>query len=160
MNSTTEIVLPGKVETSGLQIRTRDLAAPAQGEVVLRMEATGVSFAEQQMRRGKYYNQPSWARSPSTTAIRTCTTGSPTSRPTAWTRCSTTSAARDWSNRGGYCTKAELWAGHRRLATFRRNLAVDLTQVFGLLADGMLVPQIAERCRESFQISPPRSRAP
>ncbi len=50
----TEIVLPGKVGIDGLQVRTRDLPAPAAGQVVLRMEATGVSFAEQQMRRGKY----------------------------------------------------------------------------------------------------------
>lgn len=55
---TTEIVLPGAVEASGLQVRTRDLPAPKAGQVVLRMDATGVSFAEQQMRRGKYYDQP------------------------------------------------------------------------------------------------------
>lgn len=54
----TEIVLPGPVEPDGLQLRARDLAAPGQGQVVLRMEATGVSFAEQQMRLGKYYDQP------------------------------------------------------------------------------------------------------
>lgn len=63
MNSTiraTEVVLPGRVEPSELQVRARDLPAPAAGEVVLRMEATGVSFAEQQMRRGKYYDQPSF----------------------------------------------------------------------------------------------------
>jgi NADPH:quinone reductase-like Zn-dependent oxidoreductase len=63
MNSTvttraTEVVLPGKVEPSGVQVRSRDLPAPAAGQVVLRMDATGVSFAEQQMRRGKYYDQP------------------------------------------------------------------------------------------------------
>ncbi|WP_022884162.1 medium chain dehydrogenase/reductase family protein [Glaciibacter superstes] len=57
---TTEIVLPGIVEPSGMQIRTRDLPAPAAGQVVLRMDATGVSFAEQQMRRGKYYDQPAF----------------------------------------------------------------------------------------------------
>jgi NADPH2:quinone reductase len=56
--STTEVVLPGKVETSGLEVRTRELPAPARGQVVLRMDATGVSFAEQQMRLGKYYDQP------------------------------------------------------------------------------------------------------
>ncbi|WP_405164360.1 medium chain dehydrogenase/reductase family protein [Nocardia sp. NBC_01499] len=56
--TTTEVVLPAKVETDGLLIRTRDLTAPAAGQVVLRMDATGVSFAEQQMRRGKYYDQP------------------------------------------------------------------------------------------------------
>ncbi|MFI6369749.1 medium chain dehydrogenase/reductase family protein [Streptomyces sp. NPDC050546] len=54
----TEIVLPGKVEPNGLHLRTQELPAPAAGQVVLRMEATGVSFAEQQMRRGKYYDQP------------------------------------------------------------------------------------------------------
>ncbi|WFE54724.1 medium chain dehydrogenase/reductase family protein [Micromonospora sp. WMMD1155] len=56
--STTEVVLPGVVEPTGLEVRTRELPAPAAGQVVLRMEATGVSFAEQQMRRGKYYDQP------------------------------------------------------------------------------------------------------
>ena len=63
MNSTvatsvTEIVLPGTVEPDGLELRTRDLPAPAEGQVVLPMDATGVSFAEQQMRRGAYYDQP------------------------------------------------------------------------------------------------------
>ncbi|MFD4669869.1 medium chain dehydrogenase/reductase family protein [Lentzea sp. NPDC058450] len=54
----TEIVLPGAVAPDGLQVRVRDLPAPARGQLVLRMEATGVSFAEQQMRLGKYYDQP------------------------------------------------------------------------------------------------------
>ncbi|WP_225726361.1 MULTISPECIES: medium chain dehydrogenase/reductase family protein [unclassified Nocardia] len=63
MNSTTatrvtEIVLPGKVEPDGLRVQTRELPAPADGQVVLRMDATGVSFAEQQMRLGKYFDQP------------------------------------------------------------------------------------------------------
>ncbi|GEK23497.1 medium chain dehydrogenase/reductase family protein [Cellulomonas xylanilytica] len=55
---TTEIVLPGLVEPAGLLVRERDLPAPAGGQVLVRVEATGVSFAEQQMRRGKYYDQP------------------------------------------------------------------------------------------------------
>ena len=55
---TTQVVLPGKVEPDGLQVTTVDLPAPAPGHVTLAMEATGVSFAEQQMRRGKYYDQP------------------------------------------------------------------------------------------------------
>ncbi|MGK4579147.1 medium chain dehydrogenase/reductase family protein [Kitasatospora sp. HPMI-4] len=54
----TEVVLPGSVDASGLQVRTRDIPQPAAGQVMLRMDATGVSFAEQQMRRGKYYDQP------------------------------------------------------------------------------------------------------
>ena len=40
------------------QVRTRELPAPGPGQVLVRVEATGVSFAEQQMRRGKYYDQP------------------------------------------------------------------------------------------------------
>ncbi|ANZ37731.1 NADPH:quinone reductase [Lentzea guizhouensis] len=56
----TEIVLPGVVEPDGLHVQVRELPAPAQGQAVLRMEATGVSFAEQQMRLGKYYDQPAF----------------------------------------------------------------------------------------------------
>jgi len=54
----TEIVLPGVVEPDGLRVQTSPVPAPGAGQVVVRMEATGVSFAEQQMRRGRYYDQP------------------------------------------------------------------------------------------------------
>jgi NADPH2:quinone reductase len=57
---TVEIVLPGIVDPEGLQVTRRRLAAPGAGQVRVRMEATGVSFAEQQMRRGKYYDQPAF----------------------------------------------------------------------------------------------------
>ncbi|MFJ6129190.1 medium chain dehydrogenase/reductase family protein [Streptomyces griseoviridis] len=54
-----EVVLPGTVEPEGLQIRRGGtVPTPGRGQVVVRMEATGVSFAEQQMRRGRYYDQP------------------------------------------------------------------------------------------------------
>ncbi|MFI0901138.1 medium chain dehydrogenase/reductase family protein [Streptomyces sp. NPDC020983] len=53
-----EVVLPGKVEPEGLEIRRSAVPVPGPGQVVVRMEATGVSFAEQQMRRGRYYDQP------------------------------------------------------------------------------------------------------
>jgi NADPH:quinone reductase-like Zn-dependent oxidoreductase len=55
---TREIVLPGIGEPETLQVRTRELPAPGPGRAVVRMEATGVSFAEQSMRRGVYYDQP------------------------------------------------------------------------------------------------------
>ncbi|MFJ1759147.1 medium chain dehydrogenase/reductase family protein [Amycolatopsis sp. NPDC088138] len=58
MTTTTEIVLPGLVEPDGLQVTTRELPAPGPGQALLRVEASGISFAEQQMRRGKYYDQP------------------------------------------------------------------------------------------------------
>lgn len=54
----TEAVLPGVVDPDGIQIRTRPARPAGPGQVVLAMEAAGISFAEQQMRRGKYYDQP------------------------------------------------------------------------------------------------------
>src|SRR3954465_13871162 len=40
------------------RVTTAPLPAPGPGQALVRVEATGVSFAEQQMRRGKYYDQP------------------------------------------------------------------------------------------------------
>src|SRR3954454_7503277 len=53
-----EIELPGIGEPETLRVRTRELGRPGPGQTVVRVEASGVSFAEQQMRRGKYYDQP------------------------------------------------------------------------------------------------------
>ncbi|PSL57284.1 NADPH:quinone reductase-like Zn-dependent oxidoreductase [Saccharothrix carnea] len=53
-----EVVLPGVVEPTGLELRRRARPVPARGQALVRVEATGVSFAEQQMRRAKYYDQP------------------------------------------------------------------------------------------------------
>ncbi|WP_405918932.1 medium chain dehydrogenase/reductase family protein [Streptomyces longwoodensis] len=60
MNDATmvEVVLPGMVEPEGLRLRRAAVPTAGPGQVVVRMEATGVSFAEQQMRRGRYYDQP------------------------------------------------------------------------------------------------------
>jgi NADPH:quinone reductase-like Zn-dependent oxidoreductase len=56
----TEFELPGIVEPDGLRLRTRAAVRPRPGQALVRMEATGISFAEQQMRRGTYYGQPSF----------------------------------------------------------------------------------------------------
>jgi NADPH:quinone reductase-like Zn-dependent oxidoreductase len=56
----TEIVLPGVVGPGELLTRQRPVPAPGPGQALVRMEATGVSFAEQQMRRGRYYDQPAF----------------------------------------------------------------------------------------------------
>ncbi|RYZ26055.1 MAG: NADPH:quinone reductase, partial [Propionibacteriaceae bacterium] len=81
MNATallaTEVVLPGIVEPAGLQVRTRALPDPGPGQVLLRMEATGVSFAEQQMRRGKYYDQPAFPFVPGYDVVGTVTAVGP-----------------------------------------------------------------------------------
>ena len=42
----TEVVLPGIVEPSGLEVRTAPAAVPATGQVVIAMEASGLSFAD------------------------------------------------------------------------------------------------------------------
>lgn len=55
-----EIVLPGLVPASGVQIRSRGVPVPKRGEVVIAMEATGVSYAEVQMLRGRYPGQPAF----------------------------------------------------------------------------------------------------
>src|SRR4051812_41195626 len=54
----TEVVLPGVVPPSGLQLRQRAVAAPAAGQALVQVEATGASFAEQGMRRNRYPGQP------------------------------------------------------------------------------------------------------
>jgi NADPH:quinone reductase-like Zn-dependent oxidoreductase len=55
---TQEVIMPGIVEPDGLLIKTRMLNNPVAGQVILKMEASGISFAEQSMRRGRYYEQP------------------------------------------------------------------------------------------------------
>src|SRR6478609_7964469 len=52
----TQIQMPAVGEFP--RVMTATLPAPGPGQVLVRVEATGVSFAEQQMRRGKYYDQP------------------------------------------------------------------------------------------------------
>lgn len=97
---TTEIVLPGKVEPRGLVVHTRELPAPAEGQVVLRMDATGVSFAEQQMRRGKYYDQPAFPFVPGYDVVGTVTAAGPGVDPALTGR------------RFAAVTKTGAWAGH------------------------------------------------
>jgi NADPH:quinone reductase-like Zn-dependent oxidoreductase len=54
------VVLPRIARPEELVIEAAAVAPPPEGHVLLRMEATGVSFAEQQMRLGRYYDQPSF----------------------------------------------------------------------------------------------------
>lgn len=54
----TRIVLPGIGEPETLRVERAELAPPGPGQALVRVEASGVSFAEQQMRRGRYYDQP------------------------------------------------------------------------------------------------------
>jgi NADPH:quinone reductase-like Zn-dependent oxidoreductase len=54
----TEIVLPGVVDPDGLIVNHRPVPIPAPGEALVELLATGVSFAEQGMRRNRYPGQP------------------------------------------------------------------------------------------------------
>jgi NADPH:quinone reductase-like Zn-dependent oxidoreductase len=54
----TEVVLPGVVEPDGLQIHERPMPVPATGQALIEIEATGISYAEQAMRRDLYPGQP------------------------------------------------------------------------------------------------------
>jgi NADPH:quinone reductase-like Zn-dependent oxidoreductase len=63
MNAATnavEMVLPGIGEPETVQRRLRALDPLEPGQALVRMEATGVSFAERAMRRGVYYDQPAF----------------------------------------------------------------------------------------------------
>jgi 2-desacetyl-2-hydroxyethyl bacteriochlorophyllide A dehydrogenase len=54
----TEVVLPGVVGPDGFELRRRSLPAPARGQVVVAIEASGISYAEHAMRLGRYPGQP------------------------------------------------------------------------------------------------------
>jgi NADPH:quinone reductase-like Zn-dependent oxidoreductase len=63
--TTTRVVLPGLVEPDGLVVDDRaPLSGPSDGELLVAVEATGISFAEQAMRRGRYYGQPAFPFTP------------------------------------------------------------------------------------------------
>jgi NADPH:quinone reductase-like Zn-dependent oxidoreductase len=61
---TTRVVLPGLVEPSGLLVEDAAVERPGRGRLLVAVEATGVSFAEQSMRRGRYFGQPAFPFTP------------------------------------------------------------------------------------------------
>ncbi len=54
----TEIVMPREGGPEVLEAHRHYLPAPEPGQVVVRVEAAGVSFAEVQMLKGRYFGQP------------------------------------------------------------------------------------------------------
>ena len=56
----TEIVMTSKGGPDVLRVQRRPLQPPRAGEAVVRVEAAGVSFAERQMLRGRYFAQPAF----------------------------------------------------------------------------------------------------
>ena len=61
---TVRIILPGLVEASGLQVIRAPIPNPASGELLIKVEATGISYAEQAMRKGRYFGQPKFPFTP------------------------------------------------------------------------------------------------
>jgi len=64
IESTTRVILPGLVEPSGLQITAGPTPTPTADQLLVQVEATGIAFAEQAMRRGRYYGQPAFPFTP------------------------------------------------------------------------------------------------
>ena len=62
--TTTRVVLPGLVEPSGLQVTTAPVPTPGPGQLLVAVEATGISYAEQAMRKGRYFGQPAFPFTP------------------------------------------------------------------------------------------------
>lgn len=62
--TTTRVVLPGLVEPAGLQVTTGPVPAPGPGQLLVAVEATGISYAEQAMRKGRYFGQPAFPFTP------------------------------------------------------------------------------------------------
>lgn len=58
MTMATVVELPGIGEPETLELHTRPLPEPGPSQARVRVAASGISFAEQQMRLGKYYDQP------------------------------------------------------------------------------------------------------
>ena len=56
----TEIVMTHEGGPEVLRVFRRDVRSPTVGEALVRVEAAGVSFAEVQMLKGRYFNQPSF----------------------------------------------------------------------------------------------------
>lgn len=63
--TTTKIVLPGLVEPEGLQIvPDAPVTLPGAGQLLVAVEVTGITYAEQAMRRGRYFSQPAFPFTP------------------------------------------------------------------------------------------------
>ncbi len=99
-STTTAVVLPGPVEPSGLEVRTVPVPLPGAGQLLVAVEATGISYAEQAMRRGRYFGQPEFPFTPGYDLVgRVLVVGSDVDTALLGTRVAT-------------MTKTGAWAGH------------------------------------------------
>ena len=95
---THEIVIPGMIEAAGLQARERELGPLGPSEVLIAMEATGVSYAEVAMLRGRYPGQPAFPFVPGYDIVgRVVGVGSGVNRGLAGKRVATITETGAWS---------------------------------------------------------------
>src|SRR5664279_6141324 len=131
-----EIVLPGVVEPDGLQLHRRVLPAPTTGQVLVQVEASGVSFAEQAMRRGRYFGQPTFPFVPGYDLVGTVSALGPGVDPTLLGR------------RVAALTKTGGWASHVLLPA-RDVVAVphglDPAEIETLIVNGITAWQMLHR---------------
>jgi NADPH:quinone reductase-like Zn-dependent oxidoreductase len=132
----TEIILPGLVEPEGLVVSQRPIPAPSQGQAVVKMDATGVSFAEGSMRRGEYPGQPKFPFVPGYDLVGTVTAAGDGVDPSLVGR------------RVAAVTKTGGWATHnvidaRRLIPIADTL--DPAEVETVLVNGLTAWQMLHR---------------
>ena len=99
-NETTRVVLPGLVEPSGLQISAGPIPTPGVGQLLVKVEATGISYAEQAMRKGRYFGQPEFPFTPGYDLVGRVLEVGPGADP------------RLTGQRVATMTKTGAWAGH------------------------------------------------
>ena len=95
----TEIVLPGIVDPSGLLIQNRTLEKPALGQAIVKVEASGISFAEQSMMLDRYPGQPKFPFVPGYDLVGTVVSvGSDKDSPLIGTRVAALTKSGGWSS--------------------------------------------------------------
>ena len=96
--TTTRVVLPGLVEPAGLQLTTEPMPTPAAGQLLVAVEATGISYAEQAMRRGRYFGQPDFPFTPGYDLVgRVVSAGSPADAGLVGRRVATLTKTGAWA---------------------------------------------------------------
>lgn len=98
--TTTRVVLPGIVEPHGLLVEDVAVSLPGRGQLLVAVEATGITYAEQAMRRGRYFSQPAFPFTPGYDLVgRVIATGDSTAADLVGARVAT-------------MTKTGAWTGH------------------------------------------------
>src|SRR5260370_440408 len=96
------VILPGLVEPEGLMIESGPVDAPGPGQLLVAVEATGISYAEQAMRRGRYFGQPEFPFVPGYDLVGTVLqTGPQADTSMAGKRVAVLTKTGDWASHAG-----------------------------------------------------------